>query len=188
MNESATNIYKALAKAQAEFAPVVKNRKANYGMYADLGAIIDVVRPALNRNGIFLYQKVTSQEDGVVVETILGHESGETLSSGPLFMPVGEVRGSKAQAFGSARTYACRYSLSAFLGICADDDDDGATAGEIASSPKPKISADLLQGAEDSAAEGADAYRSFFRSLRSEARLSLINSGYHTRFKNQLGI
>ena len=188
MNESATNIYKALAKAQAEFAPVVKNRKANYGMYADLGAILDVVRPALNRNGIFLYQKVMSQEDGVVVETILGHESGESLTSGPLFMPVGDVRGSKAQAFGSARTYACRYSLSAFLGIAADDDDDGASAGTIETKPHNKLSTDLLQGAEDAVAEGAKSYEAYFKSLSGEARLALINSGYHTRFKNQLGI
>ena len=188
MIESASNIYKALAKAQAEFAPVVKNRKANYGMYADLGAILDVVRPALNRNGIFLYQKVISQEDGVVVETILGHESGESLSSGPLFMPVGDVRGSKAQAFGSARTYACRYSLSAFLGIAADDDDDGASAGTIDTKPHNKLSTDLLQGAEDAVAEGAKAYEAYFKSLSGEARLTLINSGYHTRFKNQLGI
>ena len=193
MNESATNIYKALAKAQAEFGPVVKNRKANYGMYADLGAILDVVRPALNRNGVFLSQKVTSQEDGVVVETILGHESGETLSSGPLFMPVGDVRGSKAQAFGSARTYACRYSLSAFLGIAADDDDDGQSAGMSAPQPQakpsaPAISPDLLQGAEDAVKEGADAYKAFFGRLGNDARQALTKSGYHARFKNQLGI
>lgn len=191
MNET-TNIYKALAKAQAEFGPVVKNRNANYGRYADLGAILDVVRPALNRNGIFLSQKVTSQEGGVVVETILGHESGETLSSGPLFMPVGDVRGSKAQAFGSARTYACRYSLSAFLGIAADDDDDGQGAGMSAPQPQkpqaPGISPDLLQGAEDAVKEGLAAYQSFFASISKEARDALIKSGYHARFKNQLGV
>lgn len=192
MNESATNIYKALAKAQAEFGPVVKNKTAAYGRYADLNAILDVVRPALNRNGVFLSQKVTSHEDGVVVETILGHESGETLSSGPLFMPVGEVRGSKAQAFGSARTYACRYSLSAFLGIAADDDDDGQSAGMSAPQQQktqaPAISPDLLQAAEDAVKEGREAYEAFFERIGPKARTALAHSGYHARFKNQLGL
>ena len=193
MNESTNNIFKALAKAQSEFGPVIKNRKANYGLYADLGAILDVVRPALNRNGVFLSQKVTSQEDGVVVETILGHESGETLSSGPLFMPVGDVRGSKAQAFGSARTYACRYSLSAFLGIAADDDDDGQSAGMSAPQPQAKpsaqtVSPDLLQAAEDAVKEGAESYKAFFERLGNESCKALVKSGYHARFKNQLGL
>lgn len=187
MTES-KSIYQALAKAQSEFAPIVKNRKANYGRYADLGAILDAVRPALNRHGLFLRQSVTSNAEGILVETIIGHESGETISSGALFMPVGEIRGSMAQAFGSARTYACRYSLSAFLGVAADDDDDGATAGHVVSTPKPKISADLLQGAEDAVAEGAEAYKAYFRSLGAQARKALIDNGYHTRFKNQLGI
>lgn len=187
MTES-KSIYQALAKAQSEFAPVVKNRKANYGRYADLGAILDAVRPALNRHGLFLRQNVTSNSDGILVETIISHENGESISSGQLFMPIGDIKGSKAQAFGSARTYACRYSLSSFLGVAADDDDDGALTGNVETKSNSKISTDLLQGAEDAVAEGPKAYEAYFRNLSSEARLALINAGYHSRFKNQLGI
>lgn len=187
MNETTTtSIYKALAKAQLEFAPVIKNRTANYGNYADLGAIIDAVRPALNRNGIFLSQKVVSDEKGVVVETILGHESGESISSGPLFMPIGAVRGSQAQAFGSARTYACRYSLSSFLGIAADDDDDGRGAGmqEHARLPNQEcdVPEELLIKAKNAKAWGN--YEKFFtEDISSQERKLLSKSGWHARIK-----
>ena len=78
--------------------------------------------------------------------------------------------------------------MNAFLGIAADDDDDGASAGTIDAKPHNKLSTDLLQGAEDAVAEGPKAYETYFKSLSGEARMALINSGYHTRFKNQLGI
>ena len=121
-------LYAALAKAQAAFKEVKKTKKANYGMYADLTAILDAVRPALNSNGCFLYQDVRSLKGHVGVRTIIAHESGQTLESSELFMPADAGGKNAAQAFGSARTYACRYSLSSFLGIAADDDDDGQSA------------------------------------------------------------
>ena len=187
MNETTnTSIFKALAKAQSEFGPVIKNRKANYGNYADLGAIIDVVRPALNRNGIFLSQKISSDEKGVVVETILAHESGESISSGPLFMPVGAVKGSQAQAFGSARTYACRYSLSSFLGIAADDDDDGRSAGMQQHAALPnqqcEVPEELLLKAKDAVMWGN--YEEFFTKNISPAQRKLLDkSGWHAKLK-----
>ena len=72
-------LFAALAKAQAAFKTVQKNRQANYGRYADLTSILEAVRPALNANGIFLYQDVRSVQGGVTVRTILAHESGQKL-------------------------------------------------------------------------------------------------------------
>ena len=186
MAENTSSIYKALAKAQSEFGTVVKNRKANYGNYADLGAILDVVRPALNRNGSFLSQKVSSDSNGVTVETILAHESGESISSGPLFMPVGSVKGSQAQAFGSARTYACRYSLSSFLGIAADDDDDGRSAGMQQHAKLPHqdcdVPEDLLIKAKDAVMWGN--YEEFFtKKISNDQRALLTKSGWHAQLK-----
>ena len=186
-------IYAALAKAQAAFKPCVKNKKANYGKYADLASIFAATQPALNANGLAVFQRVTSRPEGVEVETILGHESGETISSGPLFMPV-DVKNSRmnpAQAFGSARTYACRYSLSSLLGIAADDDDDGNAAGfgsasERFSERKPQgftLTQAHVDQAKAFAVKGMAAYEAYFKALPVEHRRALIDSNWHEALK-----
>ena len=134
------SIFEALAAAQAEFKAPTKTKKAAYGMYADLAEILAAVRPALNAHGIYLFQKVTSDGVNVSVETVLGYKTGEVLSSGVLTMPV--VRpgssSSSAQGIGATRTYACRYSLSTFLGIAADDDNDGNDLDDGKQKSQPK--------------------------------------------------
>lgn len=187
-------IYAALAKAQASFKPCVKNRKANYGKYADLASILAATQPALNAHGLAVIQRVTSRPEGVEVETILGHESGETISSGPLFMPVTPGKGmNPAQAFGSARTYACRYSLSSLLGIAADDDDDGNAAGygsaaERHAARQPRgfeLTQAHIDQAHGFAAQGIDAYRAYFNALPVERRKALIDIGLHEALKRE---
>ena len=185
-------IYAALAKAQAAFKPCVKNRKANYGKYADLASIFAATQPALNANGLAVFQRVTSRPEGVEVETILGHESGETISSGPLFMPVTLGKGmNPAQAFGSARTYACRYSLSSLLGIAADDDDDGNAAGVGSASDRyasrqPQgfvLTQEHVDQAKAYAVRGLSAYESYFKGLPYEHRKALQSSPWHEVLK-----
>lgn len=138
------HIFEALAAAQSEFLQVKKNGKANYGKYATLDEILSATRPALNRHGLYLFQRVEAAQGGLTVETVIGFKNGDTLSSGKLYMPTSAVKGGNAaQAMGSARTYACRYSLSSFLGIAADDDDDGNSAGDkgnFADPPPPRQS------------------------------------------------
>lgn len=123
-------IFTALCKAQSEFPKVLKNcvNPMFKSHYADLENCLQAVRPALNKNGLFLRQVVTNGENCVCVETIIGHVSGAEISSGVLSIPVAMGKGIGAQAVGSAMTYAKRYSLCAFLGISADDDDDGNEA------------------------------------------------------------
>ena len=88
-----SSLFEALAAAQAEFLPVTKNKyylRSKGGpkiWYAELSEILAAVRPALNRHGIFLFQRVETAQAGVTVETVVAHASGETLSSGKLFMP-----------------------------------------------------------------------------------------------------
>ena len=67
-------------------------------------------------------------EDGVIIETMFLHESGEQISAGKLHVPATKH---DAQGYGSALSYARRYSLLAACGIAAEDDD-----GEAASKPK----------------------------------------------------
>ena len=118
----------ALVKAQRDFGPALKDKTnpAFRSKYADLGACIDAVIDALNSNGIALIQKQHPHDGGVTVETIFLHESGETFSAGMLSVPAAKQ---DPQGYGSALTYARRYSLMAACGI-APEDDDGAAASK----------------------------------------------------------
>lgn len=125
----------ALVKAQKEFGPALKTHTnpAFRSKYAGLDACIEAVIDALNNNGIFLMQPTHECEGGVIVETLFIHESGEQLSSGKLHVPATKL---DAQGYGSALTYARRYSLMAACGIAPEDDD-----GNAASKPAPKPTA-----------------------------------------------
>lgn len=127
MNEQ-KNISAALVKAQRAFGPALKDRTnpAFKSKYADLGACLDAVMDALNGAGIALVQKQHPNDGGVAVETIFLHESGEQFSAGMLTVPAAKQ---DPQGYGSALTYARRYSLMAACGI-APEDDDGAAASK----------------------------------------------------------
>lgn len=181
----AENIYAALAAAQAEFKPIAKNcvNPAFGSKYADLQSILDGTRPALNRHGLFLYQRVMSSKDGVSVETCVTHASGGTLSSGVLFIPVISPK-NPSQAFGSAETYARRYSLSAFLGVSADEDDDGnGDKVDEQTLTNERLASALVDVATESAKHGTAAYKDFYAYLTPAARKALNAAGIHSELK-----
>jgi hypothetical protein len=121
-------IASALVKAQKEFGPALKTSTNPHfrSRYADLSACVEAVIDALNNNNIYLMQLTEEHEAGVKVSTTFIHESGEQLSGGTLFMPASKH---DAQGFGSALSYARRYSLMAACGI-APEDDDGTEAAK----------------------------------------------------------
>lgn len=112
----------AMVKAQKEFGPALKTstNPAFRSRYADLSACIEAVLDALNNNDIFMMQPTHECENGVIVETVFIHSSGEQISSGKLHVPATKH---DAQGYGSALTYARRYSLMAACGIAPEDDD-----------------------------------------------------------------
>ena len=124
-----------MVKAQKAFGPALKSNTnpAFKSKYADLSACVEAVIDALNDNGIAMMQKTIPCESGVTVETVFIHESGETMSSGPLHVPASKQ---DAQGYGSALTYARRYSLMAACGIAPEDDD-----GNSASRRQPPVQA-----------------------------------------------
>jgi hypothetical protein len=128
-------IAKALVQAQKEFGPALKTstNPAFRIKYANLSSCIEAVIDGLNNNGIYLMQVTHECDHGVTVETIFIHESGEQLSSGKLHVPVTKL---DAQGYGSALTYARRYSLMTSCGI-APEDDDGNAAAQAA--PRAKV-------------------------------------------------
>lgn len=134
-------IASALVKAQREFGPALKSSTNPHfrSRYADLSACVEAVIEGLNNNGIALIQETHDAEGGVAVETIFLHESGERLSAGRFSVPATKQ---DAQGYGSALTYARRYSLMAACGIAPEDDD-----GNAASRPKPKVEAPVVKPA-----------------------------------------
>jgi hypothetical protein len=130
------NISAALVKAQRAFGPALKDKTnpAFRSKYADLGACIDAVIDALNGAGIALIQRQHPHDGGVCVETIFLHESGEQFSAGMLTVPAAKQ---DPQGYGSALTYARRYSLMAACGIAPEDDDGNAASKPRAEPRKP---------------------------------------------------
>jgi hypothetical protein len=130
------NVSAALVKAQKQFGPALKSSTNPHfkSKYADLAACVEAVIEALNASGIALMQRTIECADGVTVETVFVHESGETLSSGPLHVPAAKQ---DPQGYGSALTYARRYSLMAACGIAPEDDDGNAASRKPGSDAKP---------------------------------------------------
>jgi len=129
-------IASALVKAQKEFGPALKSstNPAFRSRYADLSACVEAVIDALNNNDIFMMQPTHECVDGVIVETIFIHSSGEQISSGKLHVPATKH---DAQGYGSALTYARRYSLMTACGIAPEDDDGNSAAKPKAAPAKP---------------------------------------------------
>jgi len=126
-----TKIATAFVKAQKAFGPALKSSTNPHfrSRYADLSACVEAVIDALNQNGIALMQQTCDSTDGVTVETVLIHESGEVITSGKLHVPAAKH---DPQGYGSALTYARRYSLMAACGIAPEDDDGNAATRRTA--------------------------------------------------------
>jgi hypothetical protein len=127
-------IYAAFVKSQKQFGPALKTSTNPHfrTKYADLSACIEAVIGALNDNGIAMMQLTHEHESGILIETIFIHESGEQMSAGKLYMPATKM---DAQGFGSALSYARRYSLMAACGIAPEDDDANSAVKNIQAAP-----------------------------------------------------
>lgn len=97
--------------------PHLKNK------YADLASIWEAIREPLSAAGLSVVQLPAPSDAGTLkLRTRLIHASGEWLES-EIQMPLAK---SDPQGYGSALTYARRYSLAAMLGIIQEDDDGEA--------------------------------------------------------------
>lgn len=101
----------------------VQSVKFSY-KYMTLTSVWSEVRPKLQSHGFSLIQCPLKSREGVLLKTMLLHSSGQFISS-IFFMPAKQPQ---PQDFGSAITYARRYTMCAILGLAPDDDDDGTVA------------------------------------------------------------
>lgn len=124
MNKSneVNEVFGALSKAQGDMKPAVMDSKNPHfnSKFASLTAVQDAYRGPLAKNGLAITQMVESDENGYTIQTILGHASGQYISSTFRLM----VTKQDMQGLGSAVTYARRYAISALLGVVDTEDDD----------------------------------------------------------------
>ena len=100
--------------------------------YATLNSVIDTCKLHLNNAGIVVLQPVNSDGVNEYVETFLMHESGEFISSRMKLLTPKNM-----QDYGSAISYARRYSLQSLVFMGADDDDGEVTMERKTSITKP---------------------------------------------------
>ena len=126
MSDSIEKIAAALALAQGEMKPAVKDKENPFykASYADLASVWSACRGPLSKNGISVVQVPTLSGGKMVLITMLLHSSGQYIKGEYPVVPLK----TDPQGIGSALSYARRYSLASIVGICTEDDDDGEKA------------------------------------------------------------
>lgn len=125
----------ALLKVQQELDPIKKGKKGHNNKYADLPAVLDEAVETLNKHGIIVLQPIqpASATSHARVETLLVHAaSGESISGSAEVPWRSDNKMNDAQSYGSAVTYARRYSLVSMLAISTEDDDGQAAHSKSA--------------------------------------------------------
>lgn len=124
----------AMAKVQEGIGGAIKGNvnPAFKSKYADLTAVWEAwqaIGPAAGFSVMQFPGLYDPDAKAMGMDTLVMHSSGQWVRSS-LSVPLGKV---DAQGYGSAATYARRYSLAAAVGICPEDDD-----GNAASRPAPR--------------------------------------------------
>jgi hypothetical protein len=121
----------ALAKAQGAMSNAEKTgenpafkRAGKVSTYATLAAVLDAVRKPLSDNGLSVSQWPRTNGQGVEIETVLKHESGQYMRD-TLWLPCPQMT---VHTVGSTITYLRRYTLMAIVGVAPEDDDGNAAA------------------------------------------------------------
>jgi hypothetical protein len=112
-------------KAQANIHGAIKDSTNPHfkSKYADLSSVMNAVKGPLLAQGISIVQLILpSEANEVRLSTVLLHSSGEWIAD-EITVPVNKQ---DAQGYGSALTYARRYSLQTIAGCCPEDDDGNA--------------------------------------------------------------
>lgn len=150
-SDQINEITKSLSLAQGEMRPATKDCVNPHfkSRYASMSSVWESIREPLSKNSLAIWQDIQTIPEGITISTRLSHVSGQWIECGPLFIPLTKK---DAQGIGSAITYAKRYSLSALLGVVADEDDDANEAQKQATEPvkpKTKDTANLIASPED---------------------------------------
>lgn len=153
-SENIKELATALSKAQGEIESAKKDVTNTFfkSKYADLASVVEAIRVPLAKHGLSYIQMSHDHDNAASIETIIMHSSGEWVSTGKTTVPVSKV---DAQGFGSAMTYARRYSLSAAFGVAPEEDDGNAAAKAKPESAKsvPQATLETLEKQVQGSAE-----------------------------------
>ncbi len=150
-SEHVNRLASALAKVQGEMHSAIADRTGSPQFtrdgrayrYATLTQVWNTVRVILTEHGLSVAQTCEPSERGEIrLTTTLFHESGQWIA-GTMTLPI-SIR--TPQGYGSALTYARRYSLAAMIGLCVEEDDDGAAASGRVESSEESDDGDALFG------------------------------------------
>ena len=117
-----------LAEAQAEMVNPPKSKTGQKGYqtysYAPLDLVLNIIRPPLNKRGIFFYQRseVAANGAGMLLNTIVAFGGEERVLDVKPY-----EYDSDPQIFGKRETYARRYSALMAFGLVGEEDTDGDT-------------------------------------------------------------
>lgn len=128
-SQNVEEVTKALIKAQLLLPNATMNKtNPHFGSrYADLTSLREASLKILNENGLAMSHGGDIRDGKFVMVATLMHESGQCIESLWL-MP----EGATAQQYGSANTYAKRYTWAGLLGMSSEEDDDANAAEEVA--------------------------------------------------------
>lgn len=122
----ASELIDAFLDVQKNLPDLKKNAINHFGnTYITLDSLLDQVLPLLNERGILLVQRPDNINGvpALTTDFILGNE--KFTATVPLILDK-----DNSQGVGSAITYMRRYSVMSFLGLVADEDDDGDMASK----------------------------------------------------------
>lgn len=142
MSESITELSAALAAAQADLNnPAFDSKNPHFkSSYASLASVRNTVVPVLAKHGLSVIQDVSAVENGVICVQMLLHKSGQWIRTAGLKVPFDKAN---AHGYGSATTYARRFSLMALVCVVGDDDDDGNAVSVQHQRTEKKVEPDL---------------------------------------------
>lgn len=180
------NIASAFISAKKAFAPALKTSTNPHfkSKYADLAACVEAVDDSFLDNGIVMYQETFEDDSGVTVETVLLHESGESIRCGKLHVPASKQ---DPQGYGSALSYARRYSLMAACGIAPEDDDGNAGSKDTPSKATKTVAMDVNYAiAQINSTQTEDQLKAIFAEAwkhASKQQQAELKAAYDTRKK-----
>jgi len=165
----------AFAAFKAEAVKIIKNKLVTDGplkgkKHAELADAVNAATPALSRHGLSTAWRLTKDDkDWMEITCTLSHEGGHSESVAMGGPPDTGPGRNAMQARGSTKTYLERYTLTAILGLAAQDADDDGAGGKKA----PTISPDLLQAARDAAMQGWKPLAAWINARTPEERVAL---------------
>lgn len=141
-SESIKNISEALMNVQRELEQPKKTaiNPFHKSRYVTLDGTVEALKPVLSANDLSYTQSLVSSTEGIGVQTMILHTSGEWILHEPFYLPLQQKT---PQGGAAASTYARRYSLSAAFGVVPEDDDDGNFASDLQAKQKTKKEIDF---------------------------------------------